>query len=146
MKKYWLLFILFALFACQNKQEPKNILDRTTYKNIMRDLILAQKTKEVIRTQDTTFPDPIALVYKTYGIDSIKLKKSTDYYAKNPKFFEEIYTEILKELQHKKDSLSKIIDSLHNPVKIRRKRIPKNNTDSILINKKFKLPKKFRKP
>ncbi len=140
MKKYWLLFILFALFACQNKQEPKDILDRTTYKNIMKDLILAQKTKEVIKTKDTAFPDPIALVYKTYGIDSMELKKSTDYYAKNPKFFEEIYTEILEELQHKKDSLSKIIDSLHNPGKIRRKRIPKKPKDSFLIKKKFKIP------
>ncbi len=140
MKNIWLIFILTGIFACQNNPNTKDILDKDTYKNIMKDLILAQKTKEVIKTKDTAFPDPIALVYKTYGIDSLKLKKSTDYYSKDPQFFEEIYTEILEELQHKKDSLSKIIDSLHNTVKIRSKRIPKKPKDSFLIKKKFKIP------
>ncbi len=144
MKKLFFIYLLIGLTACQNTEKPKDILDKDTYKKIMKDLIIAKKTQEVLKHKDTSI-HPVLLVYKTYKVDSIILKKSTDYYSKDPAFFKEIYAEILNELKHKKDSLTKIIDSLHKPGIIQKSRKKKLKSDSIRIKKPIELLKKIGK-
>jgi hypothetical protein len=129
MKKILILFLLFSFFACKEKKEAiqKPDINLAQYKSIMRDMILAQKVKEVIVSQDSLQVDPIAVVYKQYNIDSISLKKATDYYSRDPKIFVEIYSSIKNEFIKKLDSLEQNKDTVS-------KKIIKS--DSITLKKK----------
>ena len=128
MKKFFFLYIFLLFFSCKEKKEslPKPDMDLSTYKSIMKDLIIAQKINEVIVEKDSTAQDPIALVYKQYHTDSLQLKKATDYYSQDPQNFVEIFISIKKDLKRKLDSLEQSPKS---------KKKNKIHTDSIKIKK-----------
>ena len=130
MKKSFYFIALLLFFSCHQEKEEtpaKPNMSFEQYKSIMKDLILAQKINEVIVEKDSVKIDPIATVYKQYHIDSVQLRKATDYYSRDPKNFEKIYTLINKELKEKLDSLEKKSNPLG------KKKI---KTDSIKLNKK----------
>ncbi len=113
-----ILFILFVFLIVSCKQnKPKDVLDKTRFKAVMKDLILAQSIKNMSFGKDSLDFNPIELVYKTYHIDSIILKKSTDYYSKKPEIFKEIYSELKTEFKHKQDSIDSIIGKAKKPSK-----------------------------
>ncbi len=117
------------LLSCHNSKKEESHsaeISKKEYKAIMRDLILAQKVQEVLASKDSLEIDPVALVYRQYGVDSIKLKKATDYYSRDPQFFADVFSEIKNELKMKLDSLEKNMDST-----IKKKR----STDSIKVKK-----------
>ncbi len=109
MKKIFFLATMLFFLSCkeEQKQREKAQIPPEQYKSIMRDLILAQKVKEIMVRKDSVDMDPVAVVYEQYGIDSVKLKKATDYYSQDPSFFVELYTSIQNELKKKLDSLEK---------------------------------------
>ncbi len=107
MKKFILAFIsLFLLWACHKK--PEKIMDRQTYKQVLRDLILADLVSQNLRKNDSLKKQVRILVYKKYGVDSLMLKKTTDYYSSHPQQLTKIYAEIHTEFKRKADSLEKL--------------------------------------
>ncbi len=124
MKKIYLIYIVgLLLWACH--QKPENIISRTTYKQVLKELILADLIQQKIPDNDSLNNNIILLVYKKYKIDSAMLKKTTDYYSYHPEELSKIYDEIYTEFKHKADSLNKIEPHLQ----------PK--TDEIKINNNF---------
>jgi len=104
---YLLLAIGLVLFACQGKQKHEGILDQSTYKSVLKEVILANMLKEQQIVKDSIDGNPLELVYKKYQLDSISFKKNMDYYTQHPEILEAIYEEIKKDFQQKTDSLGK---------------------------------------
>ena len=50
-------------------------------------------------------------IYKKYGIDSMKLSHSQDYYSKKPDLYLSIHKNILKRMQNSIDSIDKLVKS-----------------------------------
>ncbi len=124
MKKTWILLIVIFLYNCQAEKKKSTVLDRNTYKKVLKELILTNVVKQQLEKEDTTAKYLLYLVYKKYHIDSLKLKESTDYYSNHPEILAEIYKEIYEDLKQKSDSLQKL-----SPPK-------KPKTDKINISKK----------
>ena len=106
-----------SLSACKEKSaSTEGILDKNTYKAVLKEIILANSIAQQLKNKDTLIDKKIlGLVYKKYGIDSLTLKKTTDYYSDKPEILEEIYREINEEMKKKKDSLQKLVA----PVKLK---------------------------
>lgn len=130
MKKLIFIFFSILLFsACQKK--PENLIPRQTYKQVLKELILADLVKEKYPKKDSLDNSIIRSVYKKYNVDSLSLKKTTDYYSNHPGELAKIYAEIHDEFKKKADSLEKLVPK------------EKPKTDKIKLNKNLLHPKKF---
>lgn len=108
MKKLIFILLSFLLLgACQKKAEK--LIPKQTYKQILKEIILANLIQEKYQQTDSAGNNILTLVYKKYNIDSLSLKKTTDYYSKHPGELAEIYTEIHLEFKQKADSLNKLV-------------------------------------
>jgi len=126
MKKIitFILFVSLTVIACKEQQPDRNILDKNTFKSVLKEIILVNTLAEQLEKKDSLAGKKLlGLVYKKYDIDSLKLKRTTDFYSKNPEILAEIYQEIKDEFSQKKDSLEKLIS----PKKLK--------TDSVKIPK-----------
>ncbi len=123
MKKFIMIFFAVLLFGSCHKKTSK-ILDRNTYKQVLKDIILANMMEQKFNKNDSLKRNIKLLVYKKYNIDSTLLKMTTDYYSQHPDELHKIYSEIYSEFKQKSDSLEKIAPHLK----------PKN--DQIKIDKK----------
>ncbi len=104
-----LLFVVFILFVwgCQ-KNDEKNIIDRHTYKNILKEIILTNIVTKELKIHDSLDKNWLSIVYQKYNIDSLKLAKTTTYYSQHPDELYKIYSEIYLDLKQTSDSLEKI--------------------------------------
>jgi len=124
MKKLTIIFLSILVFgACQKKSSK--IIDRHTYKQVLKEIILANLIKQKITKNDSLKKNIKLLIYKKYNIDSISLKKTTDFYSQHPDQLQKIYSEIYTEFKQKSDSLEKLAPH----------KKPKN--DQIKIDKKI---------
>jgi hypothetical protein len=130
------VFLLLSSFlSCKNKESVHQVMDKTTYKNVLKEIILSNITNNEISPHYTIDYDLLQLVYNKYGIDSLMLKKTTDYYSRQPEVLEQIYQEIHTEIKKIKDSLEKL------------KPKPAPKSDSVKIKKSIllELPEKIQK-
>jgi len=104
LHKIFLLFISIYLISCSNSHKDNDVLEPATYKKILKEIILANALSNNNEKSDTSKKYMI-LVYKKYNIDSLILKKTTDYYTNHPEILEKIYEEIENELKQELDSL-----------------------------------------
>jgi len=104
MLRNFLLLLFFIFISCSGSPKEKNVLEPETYKNILKEIILANALSNN-NEKNTSSKKYMNLVYKKYNIDSISLKKTTDYYTNHPEILEKIYEEIEIELKQKLDSL-----------------------------------------
>ena len=123
MRKLILFFLIASFFVSCHKKSPE-IIDRHIYKQVLKEIILANLIEQKFNKNDSLKKNIKLLVYKKYNIDSTSLKKTTDYYSQHPDKLHKIYSEIYSEFKQKSDSLEKIAP--HS--------IPKN--DQIKIEKK----------
>ena len=133
LRKILLTASLLLVFSCQEKR-PDDVLDRDTYKQVLKDIILSDIVKNELKRTDTIPVKTLAMVYAKYNIDSTSFKKTTDYYSRHPKVFVDIYKEIKDAFQQKVDSLEKANPGVKNdkPVKKAKITLP----ESILNMKK----------
>ena len=120
MKKFliFILLLTIGVSACKDEAASSGeILDKHTYKAVLKEIILANSVAQQLKKNKDTLIEKkiLGLVYKKYGIDSLTLKKTTDFYSKKPEILEEIYKEIKEELEQKKDSMQKLVA----PVKLK---------------------------
>ena len=129
MKKIsYILLLIISLSACNNDKKVEGLIDKSTYKQILKEIIVADMLHNQKRIKDSLNFNLLQLVYKKYKIDSLDLKKNADYYAKHPEILEGIYQEIKAEFQAQLDSVEKM-DSINRPVKQK----PKKKFDSITM-------------
>jgi len=112
MRKYITLFFsLLFLGACSNT--PSGIINKDEMANLLTDVHIADGTL-ITKSQepDTLYKygtDKYLEIFKKYNTDSATFKRSYKYYADNPKLFLDIYDRIVKNLQAKTDSVTKVI-------------------------------------
>jgi len=129
MKKIsYILLLIISLSACNNDKKVEGLIDKSTYKQVLKEIIMADMLRNQKRVKDSLNFNPLQLVYKKYKIDSLVLKKNADYYAKHPEILKNIYQEIKAEFQAQLDSVEKA-DSINRPIKQK----PKKKYDSITI-------------
>ncbi len=129
MKKIsYILLLIISLSACRNDNKVEGLMDKSTYKQVLKEIIMADMLRNQKRVKDSLNFNPLQLVYKKYKIDSLGLKKNADYYAKHPEILTDIYQEIKAEFQAQLDSVEKA-DSINRPIKQK----PKKKFDSITI-------------
>ncbi len=123
MKKPYLLLLLSLLIQCK-PERPEGVLDEKTYQSVLKEIILVNQLKQTNEIKDKKAPDYLALVYKKYRIDSLQLKKTTDYYSEHPEILVRIYQKLEAEFKSVSDSLEPL------------KKQEKIKTDQIKLLKK----------
>ena len=127
-----ILFAVLLFGSCHKK--TSEIIDRHTYKQVLKEIILANMVEQKFNKNDSLKGNIKLLVYKKYNIDSTLLKKTTDYYSQHPDKLHKIYSEIYSEFKQKSDSLEKIVP--HLKPKNDQIKIEKEQLDLINIKKK----------
>lgn len=112
MRKYITLFFsLLFLGACSNT--PSGIINKDEMANLLTDVHIADGTL-ITKSQETDTlykygTDKYLEIFKKYNTDSATFKRSYKYYTNNPKEFVAIYDKVVKNLQAKTDSVTKLI-------------------------------------
>ncbi|MGI9540818.1 MAG: DUF4296 domain-containing protein [Flavobacteriaceae bacterium] len=111
--------LVFAIVFCAtlvascsgtgNVKKPDNLISEKRMEAILYDAIVM----DVMRTFSEKNPTFEALMgksylYKKYDIDSLQLVESENYYAKNPRVYFKIHSNVLKRIEFTKDSLDRI--------------------------------------
>ncbi len=127
-----ILFTILIVFWSCNKPNDK-LIPKQTYKQILKEIILAGLIREKYPQKDSVSQnDILLLIYKKYQIDSLQLKKTTGYYSRHPEELAKIYAGIHAELKQISDSLDKLVPKKKKPV-----------NDKITTKKNFLHFKKF---
>jgi len=93
-------------------EKPENLIDETRMESILYDAVMM----DVMNTFSGLNPDFVEILgapylYKKYGIDSLQLVQSEEYYTKNPRIYHRIYSRVLTKLQKDKDSIDDVINA-----------------------------------
>lgn len=117
MRKYNFLFFsaLLFLFACKWSKTPSGIIEPNKMVNLLTALhIVDGSVSNGNQTQDSLYINGtgkyIAL-FKSFHTDSAQFRNSMKYYSGHPDQFEIMYTQILKNLQKKNDSVNRPLPS-----------------------------------
>lgn len=134
MRKLWIIFLVFAVFACRDAdrvKEPENLIPENKMVEVLTDLSLLNSAKNYNRRQlENTGLRPIEYLYDRHGIDSVSLAQSTRYYANYPSNLERIYSRVKNNL-----------DSLKTTLELERE-AEKKEQDSLLQAENDTLPEK----
>ena len=103
--KIYLSILACLLLSCTNSEQkiPENILPKTTFTTILKEIHLEEASFELNKTKDMKTAK-IELVnayfdiYKKNRISEEDFKETLDYYSENPEKLEQIYTNILEQL------------------------------------------------
>ena len=104
-------FVLLCLFlTCQNI-ELNNKPDKLIDESLMEDVLFEATLMEVMNTFSDKNPKFIKTLgtpyfFIKYGIDSLQLAKSEEYYTKNPRKYQKIYMRVLLRMEKHKDSFN----------------------------------------
>ncbi|MEK9602921.1 MAG: DUF4296 domain-containing protein [Flavobacteriaceae bacterium] len=108
-----IILILFLVFSCTeigDNKPPDNLIPPEQMSDIMMDIILmknikrnnyAPKEKKYLLTDQ--------YLYDKYGIDSLQLANSQEFYTKNPKKYIPIFKQVQIKIEKIKDSVQNIM-------------------------------------
>jgi hypothetical protein len=115
MHKYIILFflVLTILCSCGDDSAPAGILKRSAMINVLTEVhIVDGSLISISQAPDSLYKygyQKYSSVFKKYGSDSAEFKRSFKYYSLKPTVLTEMYTEVLKKIQVKSDSLTKLL-------------------------------------
>lgn len=116
MHKYIILFflVLTLLCSCGNDDSaPDGILKKSEMVNVLVDMhIVDGSLINISQEPDTLYKygyPKYLTVFKKYNTDSAEFKRSFKYYSLKPSVFSTMYDKVLKKLQIKTDSLTKLL-------------------------------------
>jgi len=115
MRKHIILFFsaLLLFTACKWDSTPKGILKPDKMINLLTAVhIVDGSIYNIDPAQDSLYKfgtGRYQALFKRFHTDSGQFKKSLKYYAGQPEQLETMYTEILKKLTFKQDSLNKVL-------------------------------------
>jgi len=122
MHKYIILFflVLTLLCSCGGDNPPEGILKKEEMINVLTDIHLVDGGMVMYaQTPDTLYKYGTARyldVFKKDHTDSTQFRKSFKYYTLKPATLNDMYVKILKRLQQKTDSLTKLL-TIQNKIK-----------------------------
>ncbi len=122
-KMLFILILLFSLSACNDAKKPDDVLDRNTYKQVLKEVVMVNVIRNQKKVKDSFHFNLLQLVYNKYHLDSLSMKVNSDYYARHPEILKEIYKEIKNEYQFQLDSVEKTdsINRKHINIKSKKK-------------------------
>lgn len=105
MKKL-ILILLGALFlaACNKNKPPKGIMDNEKMISVLTDIHLADAYVNMLPQSDSLKPQSDyyrRAVFAKYKISRNDLNRSLNWYSKQPKALDSIYSQVLKRLEIK---------------------------------------------
>ena len=105
MEKLFYFILILFIFSCKkdNIEKPKNIIPKEKMVDLLFDMHLANKSRNIKTSFNEKNPNYFPLIYKKYKIDSNQFKTSHAYYIKNI----DLYIEIYKKLEDSIDKLTK---------------------------------------
>jgi len=115
MHKYIILFflVLTILCSCGDDNAPAGILKKAAMINVLTEVhIVDGSLISISQAPDTLYKygyPKYATVFKKYGTDSAEFRRSFKYYSLKPAALTDMYTEVLKKIQVKSDSLTKLL-------------------------------------
>ena len=148
MNKVLYIFLLVFLASCTSNtiyDMPKDLIPKDTMVSFLTDMYLASSAKNIKNKYLKKESNYVFLIYEKYKIDTTRFEKSSIYYTSKT----DEYSEILKEVKKKIDSLSTLYrgkkrakDSLKRPELTRLKEINVIEDKPILDRSKIKELKK----
>ena len=102
----FLLFSALIITSCNQNVEviPENIIQREEFIDILVDIQIFEsmnKVKHERNQDDFKISEAYNWLFEKHGIDQKIFKSSFDYYANDPKRFEEIYDEVIIRLSER---------------------------------------------
>jgi hypothetical protein len=120
MRNYINLFFLLMLFlsACGGKKVPPEILQRDDMAEVLTDVHLVDGRIYSIpnQTPDTLYKYELnryIRVFQQHNTDSVQFRKSLQYYSKHPDLLDEVYTQVVQNLEEKDKQLNHTVDPKH---------------------------------
>jgi hypothetical protein len=114
MHKYIILFFLVMTFLCAcSDSVPDGILPKPEMINVLTDVHLADGSLiNITALPDTLYKYGTArylAVFKKFHTDTGQFRRSYKYYTLHPALLSDVYDNVLKKLQVKSDSISKLL-------------------------------------
>lgn len=117
MRNYINLFFLLMLFlsACGGKKVPPEIIQPNEMAGVLTDVHLVDGSIYSMpnQTPDTLYKyalDRYTRVFKQHQTDSVQFKKSLQYYSKHPDKLDDIYTQVVQNLEEKDKQINPTTD------------------------------------
>ena len=106
-----ILSVLLVACTAPKTEITTGILSETAFASILKEIHLAEAAFKLnknkgIENAKNTLANSYQSIYKKYDIDTSSFNKSLDYYAKNPKILESIYSRVLEQLTDERSTLN----------------------------------------
>lgn len=106
------LILTSMILSCSSTgavEKPDNLIKESVMERVLYDIMVL----DAMSTFKPKNPDfevvyGKSYIYKKYGIDSLQLVESDNYYAKFPRIYSRLYSNILKRMDKVKDSLTEL--------------------------------------
>ena len=104
MKHIYLLSFLI-LFSCSEKQEQndnENIISKEKFTNILEKIYLAESDFNLNRVNNSDYQE----ILSNHNVSKPNFENTLQYYSERPGLLENIYEEILIDLEEKRNQLT----------------------------------------
>ncbi len=148
MKRIFLLLLIISFTSCGKSKtsKPANLIPKDTMVNLLFDMHLANRSRNIKNLQGDKKPNYFPLIYQKYHIDSMQFKVSHAYYMKELPEYIAIYKKLedsISILLKTKEKQLKRQDSIN---KLKKKKQLKDlKLEEKLITKKLPIAAKKRK-
>lgn len=102
MKRLLLLFfVIIFLNACKSDDRPEGVLEKKTMIEVLTNVHLADGYASSLYSDSSrnTIAAMYGSIYKKYNTDSLGIRKSLEYYSRNPAELKAMYETIVKNLE-----------------------------------------------
>ena len=102
MKPIYLLSFLI-LFSCSKKEEQNhNIIPKDQFANILEKIYLVESDFKLNRVNNSDYQE----ILSDYNVSKTDFENTLQYYSERPALLENIYEEILIDLEEKRNQLT----------------------------------------
>ena len=111
MKNLSYFLVSIFLVSCTSNtifKEPKDLIPRDTMTLLLGDMMIASSAKFVPNKNQQNKVNYMAFIYDKYKIDSLRFQNSNLYYTSKIDLYQEMITDVKKNLEEKKDFYKKI--------------------------------------
>jgi hypothetical protein len=101
--------IFFSCVSNASIEKPQDLIEEAIMERILYD-VMVLNTMSTFKPKNPEFESVFGTpyIYKKYGIDSLQLVTSDQYYAKFPRQYFRMYSNVLERMKKTKDSLSEL--------------------------------------
>tara|TARA_B100001250_G_C19796068_1_gene788769 strand:+ start:1081 stop:1425 length:345 start_codon:yes stop_codon:yes gene_type:complete len=110
--KIYLSILACLLFSCSNtkKKTQNNLLSKTVFENIIKEIHLAEATFELNKNNDVEDAknkrtNSYFEIYKKNNLSEEDFKATLNYYSEHPEKLEQSYNNILEQLSAEKSKI-----------------------------------------